>query len=124
MKGKFIRKQKEFFQKLIEGQAGEEEVRKELNITQKTLLRWSEDEEFLVWMEEMAKSYARLWLPRVVEAMCRQASAGNITAQKLYFDFLGKNGSSAENILARLLEVLEENHHHGGKEGGNKEEER
>ena len=124
MKGKILRKQKEFFQRMMEGQAGEEEIQRELNITEKTLLRWSQDEEFLVWMEEMAKQYARLWLPRVVEAMCRQASAGNITAQKLYFDFLGKNGSSVENAILRLLEALEENHHQGGKEGGNPPEEK
>ncbi len=110
MEKKFAGKRQQFFEKMMEGEQDEEQIMKELKLSRKTVMKWTEDEEYLCWMEQMAKKYAHLWLPKVVKAMCRQSSAGNTTAQKLYFDFLGKNASSTESVLMRLLNVLEENH--------------
>ena len=77
------------------------EIAKELGISDRTLIKWRSDPNFLEAVEKRYMVVLGSKIPAITEAMVREAQTGNVQAARLVYEFAGKLIKKQEiNILS------------------------
>ena len=77
------------------------DIAKELGISDRTLIKWRSDPNFLEAVEKRYMVVLGSKIPAITEAMVREAQTGNVQAARLVYEFAGKLIKKQEiNILS------------------------
>lgn len=67
-----------------------------IGVARSTFYRWMENSAYVSFVDEKIGRYANSELSRVWKSLIKNASNGNVKAQKLYFELLGKYKQTVE----------------------------
>lgn len=80
-----------------------EALAKQLGVTSRTLRNWKNKPGFDEAVHDIAWSYLKSGLPEVLAAVAREASKGNVQAQRLYFELTGILSDSGKSGTSYVI---------------------